>query len=66
MFQRVTQSSYLQINKLPRDQVESDLQFVGFLIFHCPLKPDAVETPKELGDASHRVNHATLVSYARS
>ncbi|KAG8936656.1 hypothetical protein FRC02_000114 [Tulasnella sp. 418] len=43
-----------KINHFTRDQVESKLTFAGFLIFHCPLKPDAVETLKMLADASHR------------
>lgn len=47
---------FFQINKLPREQVESGLQFCGFLVFHCPLKEDAVETLKMLGDSSHRVS----------
>ncbi|RDX42013.1 endoplasmic reticulum Ca-transporting P-type ATPase [Lentinus brumalis] len=59
------------INKLPRDKVESDLQFCGFLVFHCPLKEDAVETLKMLGDSSHRCvmitgdNPLTAVHVAR-
>jgi cation-transporting ATPase 13A1 len=40
---------------LPRDEVECKLDFAGFLVFHCPLKPDAVETLKMLADSSHRV-----------
>ena len=48
-----------RINKLPRDQVESNLHFVGFLVFHCPLKEDAVEALKMLGDSSHRVSRLT-------
>lgn len=43
-----------QINHVHRDQVESDLTFVGFLVFHCPLKPDAIATLKMLADSSHR------------
>lgn len=43
-----------QINHVHRDQVERDLEFVGFLVFHCPLKPDAVATLKMLADSSHR------------
>jgi cation-transporting ATPase 13A1 len=35
--------------------VESQLVFAGFLVFHCPLKADAVETLKMLADSSHRV-----------
>ena len=27
---------------LTREQVESNLRFAGFLVFHCPLKEDAV------------------------
>jgi cation-transporting ATPase 13A1 len=40
---------------LARDQVESKLIFAGFLVFHCPLKADAVEALKMLADSSHRV-----------
>lgn len=43
-----------QLNALTREQVESDLTFAGFLVFHCPLKPDAVQTIKDLNDSSHR------------
>ena len=31
--------------------------FAGFLVFHCPLKGDAVETLKMLADSSHRVSN---------
>jgi len=47
--------SFLQINKMSRDEIESGLTFGGFLVFQCPLKPDAVEILKMLGDSSHRV-----------
>ncbi|KAI0696646.1 endoplasmic reticulum Ca-transporting P-type ATPase [Cytidiella melzeri] len=43
-----------KINKFPRDGVETSLTFVGFLVFHCPLKSDAVETLRMLNDSSHR------------
>ncbi|KIK31835.1 hypothetical protein CY34DRAFT_102670, partial [Suillus luteus UH-Slu-Lm8-n1] len=42
------------INKLSREDVESRLMFGGFSVFHCPLKPDAVETLKMLAESSHR------------
>ena len=45
-----------QINQLQRDEVECNLTFAGFLVFHCPLKADAVETLKMLSDSSHRVS----------
>ncbi|TFK37047.1 endoplasmic reticulum Ca-transporting P-type ATPase [Crucibulum laeve] len=60
-----------KINKLPRDHVESGLVFAGFLVFHCPLKADAVETLKMLADSSHRCvmitgdNPLTAVHVAR-
>ncbi|KAH8978059.1 ATPase [Lactarius akahatsu] len=44
-----------RIKKLNRDEVESHLKFAGFLIFHSPLKPDAVEALKMLADSSHRI-----------
>jgi magnesium-transporting ATPase (P-type) len=46
---------FLQINHLDRADVESKLTFAGFLVFHCPLKEDAVESLKMLADSSHRV-----------
>ncbi|KAJ7049439.1 hypothetical protein C8F01DRAFT_1069054 [Mycena amicta] len=60
-----------KINKLSRDEVESNLNFAGFLVFHCPLKADAVETLKMLADSSHRCimitgdNPLTAVHVAR-
>ncbi|EPQ28853.1 uncharacterized protein PFL1_03656 [Pseudozyma flocculosa PF-1] len=43
-----------KVNNVTRDQVESGLAFAGFLVFHCPLKPDAVASIKQLNDSSHR------------
>ncbi|GAA6030029.1 hypothetical protein JCM8097_009222 [Rhodosporidiobolus ruineniae] len=43
-----------EITSIARDAVESQLTFAGFLVFHCPLKPDAAATLKELADSSHR------------
>ncbi|KAH7929975.1 hypothetical protein BV22DRAFT_1191634 [Leucogyrophana mollusca] len=60
-----------KINKLPREEVESNLNFAGFLVFHCPLKADAVEALKMLADSSHRCimitgdNPLTAVHVAR-
>lgn len=38
-----------------RQSVECDLQFAGFLVFRCPLKPDTARAIKELHDSMHRV-----------
>ncbi|KIM43627.1 hypothetical protein M413DRAFT_25955 [Hebeloma cylindrosporum] len=60
-----------KINKLHRTDVESKLRFAGFLVFHCPLKADAVESLKMLADSSHRCvmitgdNPLTAVHVAR-
>ncbi|KAJ2930562.1 hypothetical protein H1R20_g6550, partial [Candolleomyces eurysporus] len=60
-----------KINRLPRTEVEGSLKFAGFLVFHCPLKKDAVEVLKMLADASHRCimitgdNPLTAVHVAR-
>jgi cation-transporting ATPase 13A1 len=51
---------YTQINKLSRENVESSLNFAGFLVFHCPLKDDAVDSLKMLADSSHRVSQMIL------
>jgi magnesium-transporting ATPase (P-type) len=53
-----------RILKVSREDVERDLEFKGFLLFSCPLKPDAVETLKMIGDASHRVS--LLIAIQRS
>ncbi|KAI8459835.1 Ca2+-transporting ATPase [Phakopsora pachyrhizi] len=64
-------TSGAKINDLTREQVESDLTFAGFLVFTCPLKPDAVQTLKMLADSSHRCimitgdNPLTAVHVAR-
>ena len=42
------------IKSLHREDVERDLEFAGFLVLHCPLKPDAVESLRQLSDAAHR------------
>ncbi|KAI0319700.1 endoplasmic reticulum Ca-transporting P-type ATPase [Amylostereum chailletii] len=60
-----------KINKMTRDEVESKLKFAGFLIFHAPLKEDAVASLKMLADSSHRCimitgdNPLTAVHVAR-
>lgn len=45
-----------QIHQLGRDKVESELNFAGFLIFHCPLKPDSRESIQMLNQSNHRVS----------
>ncbi|WPK23281.1 hypothetical protein PUMCH_000516 [Australozyma saopauloensis] len=42
------------VTKLDRKKVESDLLFAGFIVFHCPLKDDAIKTIEMLNESSHR------------
>ncbi|KAG2734302.1 hypothetical protein G9P44_002308 [Scheffersomyces stipitis] len=44
----------VNVNKVTREEIESKLHFAGFIVFHCPLKDDAVETIKMLNESSHR------------
>lgn len=57
--------TFAQINQIHRDDVECKLNFAGFLVFHCPLKPDAVEILKMLNDSSHRVCRDELLQNVR-
>ncbi|KAJ1851197.1 putative cation-transporting ATPase 1, partial [Coemansia sp. RSA 2703] len=43
-----------QLNDLARDEIESDLEFQGFLVFSCPLKPDSADAIRMLNESSHR------------
>jgi len=44
-----------EIKDISRDKVERNLTFVGFLVFHCPLKNDSVQAIRMLSKSSHRV-----------
>ncbi|CAH6720163.1 endoplasmic reticulum transmembrane helix translocase [[Candida] jaroonii] len=44
----------VNVTKISREDVESKLSFAGFIVFHCPLKNDAIETIKMLNESSHR------------
>lgn len=42
------------IDQIDRAKVESGLTFAGFMVFHCPMKTDAIETINMLNQSSHR------------
>lgn len=46
------------VKNASRETVESDLDFAGFLVFHCPLKEDSVSAIAKLNASSHRVSGA--------
>lgn len=43
-----------KLNSIQRDDVETKLKFAGFIVFHCPMKPDAIESIQMLNESSHR------------
>ncbi|KAJ1730528.1 putative cation-transporting ATPase 1 [Coemansia biformis] len=43
-----------ELGELARDEIESGLEFQGFLVFNCPLKPDSADAIRMLNEASHR------------
>ncbi|KAK5086529.1 putative cation-transporting ATPase 1 [Lithohypha guttulata] len=43
-----------RINDLKREDVESNLQFAGFLVLQTPLKEDALKSIQMLNESSHR------------
>ncbi|PZC83302.1 hypothetical protein B5X24_HaOG208066 [Helicoverpa armigera] len=44
-----------QIRDMSREDIESDLTFVGFVIISCPLKSDSKKAISEIVNASHSV-----------
>ena len=41
--------------KVGREDVESELSFVGFVVYHCPLKAQSAPSIRELTAAGHHV-----------
>lgn len=44
-----------EIRDLTREDVETNLRFVGFVVISCPLKSDSKNVIKEIANASHRI-----------
>lgn len=51
--------THQEIRDLTRDQIESGLTFVGFVVISCPLKPDSKSVIKEIMNSSH---HITMIT----
>ncbi|KAG2425295.1 hypothetical protein HXX76_013876 [Chlamydomonas incerta] len=43
------------VRALSREAVESELNFVGFAVFQCPLKPESEPALKELSESAHQL-----------
>lgn len=50
-----TMDKKLALKEVPREKIECDLDFAGFLVFHCPLKASSKNAIKMLKESSHRV-----------
>eukprot|EP00027_Filamoeba_sp_ATCC50430_P010087 CAMPEP_0168541394 /NCGR_PEP_ID=MMETSP0413-20121227/794_1 /TAXON_ID=136452 /ORGANISM="Filamoeba nolandi, Strain NC-AS-23-1" /LENGTH=644 /DNA_ID=CAMNT_0008571207 /DNA_START=889 /DNA_END=2823 /DNA_ORIENTATION=- len=61
-----------KVRQMTREELESDVQFAGFLVFHCPIKQDSHHAVKMLKDSSHKIvmitgdNPLTACSVART
>lgn len=44
-----------QLRDLTREEAESDLQFAGFAVLQCPLKPESEPALRMLKEASHQL-----------
>ena len=51
--------SIQEVKEMKREDVEKNLQFVGFAVITTPLKPDSKVLIKEIMDSSHRVSMIT-------
>ena len=58
-YKELGQLSHQELRDLDRSQVESGLQFAGFVIISCPLKPDSKSVIREIQHASH---HITMIT----
>lgn len=58
--------SHQELRELTREEVESKLQFVGFIIISCPLKNDSKIVIKEIINASHIVSCITFMILFKS
>lgn len=48
-----------EMQKYTREEAEKDLNFCGFVVAECPLKPDTKKIMQELKDSSHQIKMIT-------
>lgn len=67
----VTKLNWVKVQKMKREEAESDLEFIGFIIFENKLKPTTAGVLEELNEAGIRKvmctgdNILTAISVAR-
>lgn len=54
---RVLALAYKDLNSkiFIRDEIEKELTFMGFILYECKMKPDAMPTVRELTGSNHKV-----------
>lgn len=53
--------NHQQIREMTRENLEKNLDFVGFVVFSCPLKPDSATAIRELINSSHYVSFQCIL-----
>ena len=47
--------SVTELRSMPRQEVESHLNFAGFAVFECPIKPESEPSLQHLAESGHRL-----------
>ncbi|KAK3747846.1 hypothetical protein QZH41_015991 [Actinostola sp. cb2023] len=58
-FKKLGELSVKEVRDFSREQVECELEFVGFVIIACPLKTDSKNVIKQIHESSH---HITMIT----
>lgn len=58
---KTVQQKHSQIREAKREDWEQNLQFAGFVVISCPLKPDTKAMIKEIMESSHKVRTVSQV-----
>ncbi|KHJ41707.1 P-type ATPase of unknown pump specificity [Trichuris suis] len=58
-YKHLGQRSHQAIRDMTRDEVENGLDFVGFVIISCPLKPDSKAVVETIQHSGHKVSIIT-------